>query len=58
MSSELRRSRRRRVTVCETSKSEPSLFATEQKSSDVNVKCKYVLSQTLALQQTGLKLIS
>ena len=44
MNSELRRSRRR-VTVCEASKSEPFLFATEskQKSSDVRMYHVYSL---------------
>ena len=55
MNSELRRSRRR-VTVCEASKSEPFLFATEpkQKSSDVRMYHVYSL-RPLGLGRIWLK---
>ena len=47
MNSEIRRSRRR-VTVCETSRSEPFLFVTEpkQKCSDVKMYHVYRINET------------
>ena len=51
MNTELRRSKRR-VKVCETSKSEPFLFITEpkQKCSDVKVYHIYRITETLGLE--------
>lgn len=52
MSSELRRSKRRRVTVCKASKSEPFLFATEPKQKGSDVRMHHVCRITFRSRKT------